>query len=425
MSYFPDKLLPYRTLFNNFTSLSVLQIANYIFPLIVLPYIVRVIGPSKYGLINFASAFIAYFNLICDYGFDLSGTREVSVLRNDNQKINKVFSNIITIKILLSIFCLVILLCMLYLIGIFYEDRIIILLTYGILIGSVLFPGWFYQGTERMKYITLIQVTVRIIITALIFLIIKEEEDYIILVLLNALAQITIGLTGFVIALVKFNIKFIPPSVKEIIDQIKSGWNIFQSMVAINLYTTSNVFMLGLFASETVVGYYAAADKIKQALQSILSVMSQTVFPYVNNLINKSRQSYLIFVKRFLKIQIAIGLFISLVLFVYTREITVIILGAEFSYSAILLKIISPVPFLVSISSIYGIQIMLPMGLENSFNKIISATASIHLIVLLILVPAFSAVGTSAAVVFTEFFISTIMIVFISKKRLLFYNYEI
>ena len=99
----PEKLKLNRILIQNFTSLSILQIANYLFPLIVLPYVVRILGPAKYGLINFAAAFIAYFSLMCDYGFSLSGTKEISIIRDDKEKLSRTFSTIITIKLLLSV----------------------------------------------------------------------------------------------------------------------------------------------------------------------------------------------------------------------------------------------------------------------------------------------------------------------------------
>ncbi|MGD8306377.1 MAG: flippase [Ignavibacteria bacterium] len=419
MSYLPDKLLPYRTIFKNFTSLSILQIANYLFPLIVLPYIVRVIGPSKYGLINFAAAFVAYFNIICDYGFNISGTKQISIIRDDKIKLNITYSNIVTIRILLSVIGLIILLLLVNLIDMFDVNRTVFLLSYGTVIGYALFPGWFFQGIEQMKYITIIQLIIRSIVTALIFILIKEEGDFILLILLNSLAQIVIGICGLIVAKTKFQIKFSFPKFRELRIQLKEGFSIFSSTVAINLYTTSNTFILGLFASETIVGFYAAADKIRIAFQGIQSVLSQTVFPHVNNLFKKSRQEYLIFIRKLMKLQVVLGFCISLILFVFSKEISDIILGEQFLSSAVLLRIISPLPFLISISNIYGIQIMLPMGLESIFNKIISLAAFIHLIILLILVPMFSAVGTSAAVVFTEFLISMIMLLYIRKRRIL------
>jgi len=144
----PEKLKPYRSLIHNFTSLSVLQVANYLFPLITLPYIVRVIGPAKYGLINFAAAFIAYFNLICDYGFSLSGTKKFSIIRDDKEKLSKTFSTILSIKLLLSLISAFVLGIIVLLIPIFNGHWEVYLLSSGFVIGGVLFPNWFYHGIE-------------------------------------------------------------------------------------------------------------------------------------------------------------------------------------------------------------------------------------------------------------------------------------
>jgi len=425
LSIFPKINGPYRRLIQNFTSLSILQIANYLFPLIVLPYVVRVLGPAKYGLINFAAAFIAYFNLISDYGFSLSGTKEISIIRDDKKKLSKTFSTILTIKLLLSIFSFLVFISIVYFIPFFKNNWEVYVLSYGFVIGGVLFPSWFYQGMEQMKYITIIQVVIRSIVTVLIFLLIKEESDYLLLVLLNSTAQIMIGIFGVVISLVKFKIKFRLPSFEEIKNQLKSGWNIFQSMIAINIYTTSNTFILGLFASETVVGYYAAADKIRMAFQGIQSVLSQTVFPYVNSLVKQSYEKYILFIKRLLKLEFVIGFSISLLLFVFSPQLAELILGNKFEVSGELLRIISALPFLISLSNVFGIQIMLPLGYDRAFNKIISSAALLHISLLMIIVPVYFAVVTSSAVVITEFVVALLTFLFILKKKILYSNNEI
>jgi len=421
----PQKLKPYRRLIQNFTSLSILQVANYLFPLIVLPYIVRVLGPAKYGLINFAVAFIAYFNLISDYGFSLSGTKEISVIRDDKDKLSKGFSTIITIKLLLSIFSFFIFIIIVYFIPFFRNNWEVYVLSYGFVIGGVLFPSWFYQGMEQMKYITIIQVVIRSIVTVLIFVLIKEESDYLLLVLLNSSAQITIGILGIFISLVKFKIKFRTPSLEEIKIKLKSGWNIFQSMIAINIYTTSNTFILGLFASEAVVGYYAAADKIRMAFQGIQSVLSQTVFPYVNSLAKESYEKFILFIKRLLKLEFAIGFSISLILFIFSYQLTDLLLGEKFAASGELLRIVSALPLLISLSNLFGIQIMLPLGYDKSFNKIITLSAIFHLIILFLLVPKYFALGTAIGVVITEFIVTILTYFFVWKKKILYSNNEI
>jgi len=265
-------------------------------------------------------------------------------------------------------------------------------------------------------------VVIRSIVTVLIFVLIKEESDYLLLVLLNSIAQIIIGILGLIIAKVKFKIELKVPEFFEIKKKLKSGWNIYQSMIAINICTTSNTFILGLFASEAIVGYYAAADKIRIAVQGIQSVLSQTVFPYVNKLVKVAYDEYINFVRRLLKLETAIGFSVSLFLFIFSHQITDILLGEKFADSVELLRIISIIPFFSSLSNLFGIQTMLPLGYDKAFNRILSSAAVLHIIILLFLVPTYFAFGTSVTVVITEFVVALLTFWFVMERKLIVIN---
>ena len=419
----PEKLKPYRSLIHNFTSLSVLQVANYLFPLITLPYVVRVLGPAKFGLINFAAAFVAYFGLVCDYGFSLSGTKAVSIIRDNKLELSRIFSSIVIIKISFFILALVILLLFISFVPLFKTDWELYLISYGMVLGNVLFPMWFFQGIEQMKYIAIIQVLFRTVATVLIFVLIKREADYILLAILYSSTNILIGVTGFIIAVNKFSIKLRLQQIITLKSQLISGWNIFLSMVSINLYTTSNTFVLGLFASEATVGYYAAADKIRIAFQGLQSVMSQSVFPYVNKLAKESKAKLLNFNKQLLKIEGGVSLIVSIVLFVFANQLSDLILGAEFSISGKVLKILSIAPFLISLSNVFGINTMIPLGFEKSFNVIISFAAILHIALLLFLIPNYFTIGTAIAVCITEFLVAVLMFIFLRKNKIKIFKY--
>lgn len=408
-----------KVLFKNFTSLSILQIANYIFPLITLPYLVRVLGPEKYGLVSFASAFAAYFTILTDYGFNLSATQEISINRNDTNRIAEIFSSVFTLKILFFCLSSLIFFVVIFLVPQFHEHLLLFFVSFFSVLGTALFPLWFYQGIEKMNYILVITVSVRVIITVLIFVFIQNENDFVKLATLNTTAQFVIGLFGLMIVLKKFQINYFIPKVALLKEQLKAGWNLFLSTVWINLYTTSNVFILGLFAPANVVGYFAAADKIRMAFQGILSPMSQSVFPYVNKLLSESYERFISFNKKLFKIALTVGMIISIILFLFAVPLVNLVLGKDYQSSILVLKIIAWLPLVIFLSNVLGIQTMLPLNKQKSFAIILFFAAVINLILSFILVPKYFEIGTSISVLVTEIFVTMGFFVFIKKNKIL------
>ncbi|MCJ7648704.1 MAG: flippase [Candidatus Lokiarchaeota archaeon] len=407
----------YKTLIQNFFSLSALQFFNYLFPLITLPYVVRVLGPEKYGLVNFAAAFVGYFVTISDYGFNLSAIRQISVNRDDQNEINKVFISVISSKILLGILSFVILIITILSFEIFRNEYLLYLISFGLVISTILFPFWLLQGLEKMKYIPLIHIIPKIIGTILIFTIITNTDDFLLYALILSGVQLSIGIIGLLFAIRMIKLKWISPSINNIKTQLSDGLEIFKSTIAINLYTNSNTFILGLLTNNEVVGYFSAADKIRIFFQSIFSPVSQSVFPFVNYLLRESKEKLISFNQKLLKFQAFTGIVISVLTFIFAEQIVYLILGDSYIGSVLILRIICWLPFIIYISNIYGIQTMLPLGFDKQFFNIVALAAIINLTITFLLVPFYQAIGISIAVLVTETFVTISMILFLYKKQ--------
>jgi polysaccharide transporter, PST family len=416
---FDNFSLDKKRLISNFFSLSSVEIANYIFPLITLPYLVRVLGPEKFGLVAFAQAFVQYFVLLTDYGFNLSATRNISIHRGDLEKLSRIFSSVLLIKFCLMLLSLVILSSLVFSIPKFRPDWVLYYCCFGSVIGNILFPIWLFQGMERMKFIAVLNLIAKTIFLIAIFIFVKKQADYFYVPLLFAIGGIIAGVLSIAIAVQRFHIRLRPVLSADMTHELKEGWHIFISTAAISLYTTSNTFILGLLTNNTIVGYYSAAEKVIKSSQRLLNPISQTIYPYISKLVADSKERAMGFIKKAL-ILIGGGSFvISLSIFILADPIVNLLLGPQFKESIIVLKILAFLPFTIALSNILGIQTMITFNMKEAFSRILIAAGFINIPLALMLVPFFKHVGLAAAVLTTETFVTLTMFLYLYKKGIL------
>lgn len=296
-----------KRLMSNFFSLSVLQGANYILPLITLPYLVRVLGIDNFGILAMATAVIMYLGILVDYGFNTTGTRAISINRNDIKKVEEIYNTIMFIKVFLLLVALLVLSFVLYVFDSLGKYSLIYFLTFGILIGQYLFPTWLFQGLEQMKYITYINLTSKLFFTVCLFIFVKNKEDLYIVPLLNSLGFIIGGIVAIFFINKRFHIRFKLPTSNQVKIQLKDGWNIFIASLSGNIYGQGNIILLGAFTTPAIVGYYSIAQKLTVSVVSIFQVFSQTMMPYLSNLQTLDKSKFSEIIKKTLKYSILLN----------------------------------------------------------------------------------------------------------------------
>jgi PST family polysaccharide transporter len=196
-----------KKLVRNIASLGIIQIVNYIFPLITVPYVSRIIGPDGYGIINYAMAFIGYFTLLIAYGFDLTATRRISQNSNNKEYINEIVSEVFTSRIILYAVS-----CILFAISLYfypYTER-------SFSCGNTIYRLYIYSnfssiylsgitGTGNFAKLNFVK---GLINTALVFILIKHSSDYYWIPLLSTIFLISTNVFLFLYAIRKFQIKY-------------------------------------------------------------------------------------------------------------------------------------------------------------------------------------------------------------------------
>lgn len=407
-----------RRVLSNFFSLSVLQFATYLAPLITLPYLVRVLETSQYGLIEFARALSVYFVILTDYGFNHSATREISVHREDSRRLSEIFSAVLVLKFMLMVLSFALLLAIVLAVPKLRPDWPVYLSFFGMVVGQCLFPVWLFQGMERMKYMAVLSMLARAVATVAIFIFIRESSDYVYVPLMYSLATIAMGVTGLALALRDFPVRFTMPSTLALRRELSNGWHLFLSKMSTTLYTISCTVILGLFTNNTLVAYYAAGDKIVRAIQGLQLPLSQAIFPHIGRLATESRDAALRFAAKIARIVCVVTFVLSVGLFFSASYLSRIILGPGFETSTVVIRILSPLPFLIGLSNVFGIQVMVNFGLKRILTKVLITAGILNAILAFALVTPFRHVGICVAVLITEIFVTLTMYICLRRNGL-------
>ncbi len=401
-----------KNLFQNILSLSFLQISNYIIPLIILPYLIRVIGVEKYGLIVFAQAIMQYFVILTDYGFNLSATREISASRDDIAKVSEIFWSVSIIKFVLTLLAFGILILLISLTTKFGDNTILYYYTFGIVIGNLLFPVWLFQGLEKMKHSTALYLIGKIFYLITLFVFVREASDYLNAPLLYSAGLVLSGLIALVIIFARFQLRLVVPPIATIKYYFKDSTQFFLSQVSVSLYTTLNTVVLGFFTTNEIVGFYAAAEKVFIAMRSAMAPIARAVYPYMT-----SRRNLKLF-KKIYYITLMFAVLIGAGIFLTSGVIVRIVFGPGMETSASVLRVFSILLPLAATSILLGFPFLAAVGYKKEVNSLLIIASVIHIALIASILPIIDPINVALVSLVTETAVVSMIVRQIRKHSL-------
>ncbi len=380
-----------KTLIGNFAWLSSLQIAGYVFPLITMPYLARVIGVIGFGKIALASAIMVWIQTIADWGFNFTATRDVAQNRDNYQKVSEIFSNVLWARCLLMILSFFILCLLVLFIPTFRKDADVIFITFLMIPGHILFPDWFFQAIERMKYITILNVLMKFIFTIAVFIFIKNKTDYILQPLFTSLGYVVSGIIALYIILVKWRIKLVRPSIRSILNSIKKSTDVFINNLMPNLYNSFSVMLLGMYAGSTANGIFDGGNKFINICYQLLMIFSRTFFPFLSRRIDKH--------KTYAILNMGVAFIMASVLYIFSPFIVRAMLSCEFANSVYVLRIMAVSLVFLAISNTYGTNYLIIEHHEQTLRNLTAFSAIIGFAIAWPLIYYYTYIGAALTIV--------------------------
>jgi PST family polysaccharide transporter len=390
---------------------------NYIFPLVTVPYLFRVLGPSGWGIVAIAQGFGNYLTLIIDYGFCLSATREVARHSGSREKLAEILASVGGAKLALSLAGTVLALGVAAWIPAMRDNPAV--LWSGVINGVALGlnPLWFFQGRERMNMIAALEIGAKLLAASGIFFLVRSASDaWRVLALLGS-ASLVSTTVGMIVAYRDIPPKI--PSVREVADALRGSWAMFLFRSSGMLYTSGNSFLLGLFAPPQVVGYFAGAEKLSRAFMGMMNPFNQALFPRLNRLLKESPKEAVKLFRINAIFSGGGGILMGAVVFMAAPVIVRILFGSGLMPAVPVLRVMSLLPAIASINTLLGTQWMLPLGYEKALNRTTIAAGLLNVILAFMLAPRFQAMGMAWSVIAAELLVTVVCCFYLYRSRLI------
>lgn len=384
----------------NFIYNMLYQMLVILLPIITVPYISRVLGPSGVGAYSYTASYAQYFVLFGMIGISLYGNRQVAYTKKDKKSLSKEFWNIYGLQFITTIISLIIYIILFLIVN---DNNKVLYLVQSIIVLSTVFDiSWFFIGYEDMRSVVLRNTLVKIIGIISIFVFVKESSDVIkyafIMAGSNFLGQLIMWLN------LKDKVEFCKPSIKNSIKHLKPSLALFISQLAIQIYTLLDKTMLGAIVGVTEVGLYENSQKTIKLALTLITSLGVVMLPRMSSLYSDGRIKELknMIYKAFSFVNfMAFPMVLGLI--VVSNTFSIWFYGESFKGINIILKVGSILMIAIGWSNILGIQVMLPMKKEKQFTISVTIGAIVNLILNLIMINKFQAIGTTIASVLAEF----------------------
>ncbi len=379
-----------KTVFANFGYLSLLQVAGYVFPLISMPYLARVIGADGFGKIAFASAIVVWIQTISDWGFNLTATRDVAQNRDNKELVSRIFSNVLWARSVLTLLSGIILLLVVLLVPYLRENADIIFVTFLLVPGYILFPEWFFQAIEKMKYTTFFNLLLKLVFTVAVFVFIHKREDYLMQPLLTTIGYLLCGFGALYLIFKKWGYTLYKPQWSEIFKTIRNSTDVFINNLMPNLYNSFSVMLLGFFGGSTANGIYDGGNRFPVIFYQFQSVLSRAFYPFLSR--RPDKHSF------YAKLNIVSALIGAVFLILLSPLFIKIMLGDEFEKSVVVMQILSFSVVFLAMDYTYGTNFLIINHKEKPLRNLTFVSSIVGMGVAIPLVYKFSYIGAAITV---------------------------
>ena len=379
---------------------SVLTLSTYLINFITFPYVARVLGVERIGLVNFVDNTVNYFLLFATMGVGLLGVREIAAVKEDKKRRDQVYSSMLALNLLFTLVSLgIYLLCVVTIPKLCQYDELFYIGTAKILF-TVFLVEWFFTGVENFRYITLRSILIKVLYIISVFLFVRDTSDYRLYFILTV---------GVVVLNALINQLYIREFVRvrwnniQLFKYLKQNVTLGIYTLMTSMYLTFNVMYLGLVSNNTEVGYYTTAFKLYSVVLGFFTAFTNVMLPRMSSLLaNGEKDRFQELVNRSFSVMSTCCIPLILCSMIMAPQIVYILSGPGYEGAILPMRIIMPAAFAVGVAQVLAIQVLMPMKKDKVLLVASIIGAVVSLLINLLVVPYIESVGSAVVLLCSE-----------------------
>ncbi len=398
----------------NFIMNMILTMSSLIFPLITFPYVSRILLPVGTGKVSFATSLISYFSIFAQLGIPTYGIRACAKVRDNREELTRTAQELLIINLVMSVISYIALFLALAFVPRLQEDRELCIIISFTIILTTIGMEWLYKALEQYTYITVRSVIFKFVALVAMFVLIHQQSDYVIYGGITILAASASNIFNFINVHKYIDLK--PVGKYDFRRHFKAVGTFFAMACATTIYTNLDNVMLGFMATDLDVGYYNAAVKIKGILVSIVTSLGTVLLPRASYYVeNGMREEFKRIAQKALSFVFLIAFPMMLYFILFAEESIYFLSGSAYAGSIIPMQVIMPTLLFIGITNILGIQILVPLGKENTvlYSEIVGGIVDV--VINAVLIPRFVSTGAAIGTLAAEF--AVLLVQYIALKN--------
>lgn len=399
----------------NTIMLYIMNIVQLILPLVTLPYLTRVLTVDNYGVVNYVKSIMTYMQIIIEFGFILSATKDIVKAGNDKKIIGEITGNVILGKILLSLLSLIVLIIFTIFVPILKNNVAFTMLSFIPIFLSTFLIDFFFRGIEKIEVITIRYIVMKSISTLLTFLFVRGNGDLLMIPILDIIGNVVAILLVWK-KVYKLGIKLSFGTMKDIWDSIADSFLYFISSMASTAFGALNTLLVGILLSSKEVAYWSLAMQILGAIQALYTPINNGIYP---EMVKERKFSLIIKVIKIFMPVVFIG---CLIILLFSKPILFVIGGRKYLEMSYLIKLLIPVIIFSFPAMLFGWPVLgaIDKVKETTTTTVVTAIVQVVGLIVLMLVGEFTLVNIALLRGGTEFILLTSRLYFINKFKFMF-----